>query len=202
LAKHWPADGGDILSWQLRFDPVVGPTVHLVHTGAPIGAVGRATLSDMLAASLGTVVAVVDEPVQLRTWTAAPDDVGAWLPDLARALATARAHPGVRACVTRGPSVRHVPAPAEPPPPPDPTAPGPSAPPPLPTPTRLEVQDPAAAAANAMLSATHHDIVVAKGEASGTRWRVELTTSPCPLVTAPAPTPASDDDPADTRDDL
>ena len=206
LSEHWPAAAGEVINWHLSFDADAGPTLTLVHTGEPIGLVGSRLLADAIADRLDTELAVVDQPLELGTWEARQDDVASWLPDLSRALTIARTVEGVRACVTKGPVIRHIrPAPAPAPPAPtdpsddpsdepsdepadepaderDPSAAAqePAAPVPVPVP------DPGAMAASAMLAEPHAHIEVS---GSKSRWAVTLTQHACPTSADPAPAP-------------
>ncbi len=200
LAEHWPPEAGEIITWHLSFDPDAGPTLTLVHTGAEIGLVGDRLLADAVADELDTQLRVVDQALELGTWNAPADDVAGWLPDLTRALTIARSVEGVRACVTKGPVIRHIvpetPPPAPPVDPPetgeptDAVEPVPAAAPPAPVP----IPDPGAMAAAALLAQSHPRIEVTT---PSTRWSVTLTQHACaptaPAPKPPAPAPASDE---------
>lgn len=194
VAEDWPPEAGEVVTWHLSFDPTARPRLTLMHTGDPLGPVGKKLLANAVADLVDTELEVIDEQLELGTWEASPDDVAAWLPDLSRALAIARSVDGVRACVTKGPLIRHIASPVpKPAPAPEPSDPAGEPVPARPAPAPAPVPDPGALAAEALLAQSHPRVEVSEG--SGT-WAVALTQHECPSPpSSPEPTPPDPPEP-------
>ena len=182
------AAGGRLLDWDLHFDAQGRPELQIIHTGEPMGAVGRSLLGSAVGDSLETTMVVHDTWVETGTW-AAEDDLRAWLPHLLDALHTARDHSELTACIVEGPFDREVVVDAQ-------RAPEKNGRPVPPTVAPKNAEEaseppvlepvPGVATVRDVLAAADHPNVK---RTIGPRWSVTVTEGPCP---EPSPEPMGD----------
>lgn len=109
LARTWPADAGELLTYRVELGGEAPAIVEVVHIGAELGAPGATLLAQDLSQHLGTKVAVRDLAFSKEPLAAPPEAGLTWLPQALSLLWKLDSAPGLHACieVPPAPKARH-----------------------------------------------------------------------------------------------
>ena len=102
IHNEFPAEAGQLITWQLAMVPGDTVVITTYHIGPPLGDIGAALLGRALAADLGSLVRVRDVAFPATPFAAAPRGERAWL-DSVRVLASELVRAGQAVACIRGP---------------------------------------------------------------------------------------------------